>query len=447
MSRRRVVITGIGIVSPLGETREATWSALCRGESAVQPIRIQAPKQSLECLGAPVRLRTPARSNATVPCLEEAVSALSAGSADRSLRHYDIADRLGRLEPIADDADLLERLAETAAQEALVHAGLEEAVQQPVERDRFGCCISNSKGNLASFADAWLAFQRDQPMDADHWMDFFPGTLAAKLAAKFGVTGPTSNPIAACATGAHCVVRGAHWIVDGVCDVVLAGCADASLNALVVGSYQRMGVLAQDLFPSAGQAVRPFSRDRTGFAIGEGAAVLVLEAFEHAKARGQEAIAELAGWRLASDAFSITDLSGEADSLAECIRLALKHADASPEHVGHVNCHGTATKTNDVWESAALRKVFGGRQGLKCTANKSMLGHLLGASGGVELAITALALRDRFVPPTINLDEPDPECDLDFTPHHGVRHAFDVAVKTSLGFGGHLAAVVLRKPS
>src|SRR5690606_640656 len=156
--------------------------------------------------------------------------------------------------------------------------------------------------------------------------------------------------------------------------------------------------------PSANQAVRPFSRDRTGFAIGEGAAVLVLEAFEQARARGRESYAELAGWRLASDASSITDLSREADTSAECVRLALRRAEVEPNQVGHVNCHGTATRANDAWESTGLKKVFGSREGLKCTANKSMLGHLLGASGGVELAVTALSLRDQFVPPTLNLE-------------------------------------------
>lgn len=446
MDRRRVVITGIGIVSPVGGDRESTWSAIRQGISGVRRLVLPAPQCAIQCLGAP------AAAEAQPELASRAAVAASACSNVQWRRPVSQpASNFTRLDvgvgqEAVGESGKLGSLVLRAAREAIIDAGLETTCVEAAQLDRFGCSIASSKGNLDAFGQAWMQQQSGGSVDPRLWLDFFPGTLAAVLAGRFGVAGPVTSPVAACATGAHSMVRGAQWIQDGTCDVVLAGCADASLDALIVGTYQRMGVLAGDTFTSPEQAVRPFAKDRQGFVIGEGAAVFVLEAADHARQRGHDSYVELAGWRLGSDAYSCTNLREGADSLARCIQLALEHAETPADRVGHVNCHGTATAANDRWEAAALERVFGpSKKQLRCTANKSMVGHLLGASGGVELALTALALRDQFVPPTLNLETPDPECDFDFSAHHGREHRFDVALKTSLGFGGHLAALILRR--
>jgi 3-oxoacyl-(acyl-carrier-protein) synthase len=345
-------------------------------------------------------------------------------------------------------------MTERASREALTDAGLGELVAPSTRspsseigrlRERFGCSIGSSKGNLEFALHALDQLDATDALDARFWTGFVPDALASRVMARHGLMGPSRAPVAACATGLIAVIEAANWIIDERCEVAIAGSADASLIPLVVGSYERMKVLAPFDAADAAGAVRPFSADRQGFVVGEGAALFVLEEHEHAARRRARIHAELAGWAMrTSPGASLVALDESPDALVHCIRGALDRAELAPDRVGHVNCHGTATKANDRWETLAIRRAFGAAANrLKLTANKSMIGHLLGAAGSVELAATVLALRDQFVPPTRNLRVPDPECDLDYTPEHGAPAAIDAALKLSFGFGGHVAAVAL----
>lgn len=434
---RRIVVTGIGLVSPLGADRETTWSNACLGRSGVRRVLLETYDESLACLGAPA-----AHSADTAAMV--VAEAVASANATASRSSYSPPNNSEPYFSKAPDRQTL--LANLVATQAVADARLEEVCRPSAENTRFGCAVSTSKPNLELFRECWGRQQANGEIDPVAWMGLFPGTLAAQIASNFGIAGPSSSPVAACATGLHAVIKAAQWIADGTCDIALAGCADASLNAPVVASYQRMGVLASDRFDTPEQAVRPFSADRQGFVVGEGAAMFVLEDEQHARSRGANIYGELAGWALASDAYSLTDLSDDAQSMAHCIRSAMGDA-VHPQDIGHINFHGTATAANDRWEVRAIKHVFGKSAAqLRCTANKSMTGHLLGASGGVELAVTLLALKHQFIPPTLNLHQPDSECDLDFTPHTGRPHQFRAALKLSLGFGGHLAAIVVRTP-
>jgi 3-oxoacyl-[acyl-carrier-protein] synthase II len=241
------------------------------------------------------------------------------------------------------------------------------------------------------------------------------------------------------------VLQGTELIRRGACDVALAGSADASLEPLVLAAFRRMKVLAHDDDPA--RAVRPWDRKRSGFLVGEGGALLVLERAEAARGRGVVPYAEIAGGALGADAHHETDLNPDPAGLAYVIRRALANSGVRPDEIDHVNVHGTATRANDPTECRALRLALGdAAHRVACSANKSQLGHLLGAAGAAELAISCLSLRDGFVPPTLNLTDPDPACDLDATPLVGrSRPPIRAALKLSIGFGGHLAAAVLRK--
>ena len=288
-------------------------------------------------------------------------------------------------------------------------------------------------------------FDPDLEALARAWGDAWPSAGAAAIARAYGWSGPCVAPVAACATGLIAALQGADLIRRGVCDVVVAGSADLSLEPLVLGAFRRMKVLARiDADPT--RAVRPWSRDRSGFLVGEGGAILILERLEAVHARGATAYAELAGGAWGSDAWHETNLNPDPTGFARLIARALRSAGVDPSAIAVVNVHGTATGSNDPLECRALHRAFGAKAvRLACSASKAQVGHLLGASGAVELAITALSVRDGFSPPTLNLDDPDPACDLDATPLRGRRLDVPAALKLSLGFGGHLAAAVLKR--
>jgi 3-oxoacyl-[acyl-carrier-protein] synthase II len=261
------------------------------------------------------------------------------------------------------------------------------------------------------------------------------------IAATFGLRGPCLASVAACATGLVCVLRGADLIQDGVCDVVVAGSGDVSLHPAVLGSFRRMGVLGTR-FDDPAAACRPFNADRDGFAVGEGAAVFVLERRAHAEARGVRPIASVLGGALLSDPVGLTAVDSNGEALTRAITDTLGRAGLSAGEIGHVNLHGTATRSNDLAETAGLRAALGpALDEIPCTALKGALGHQLGAAGTVELAATVLAIRDGRLPPTANLTNPDPSCRLPLS-----RMAVPVrgcGLKVSLGFGGHVAVACL----
>ena len=404
---RAVVISGIGLATALGPTRDATWAAIRAGRSGARLLAATHPDLA-GYAGFPL---------------------------DGSSRH-------GGTEPAVG-------LARTLAVAALADAGLRRPGLEP---DRVGVLVGLSKGGLQALGTARSLTGRagdgrgrDEAALARAWGLVGPDAAASAIARDLDLRGPCLAPVAACATGLVAALQGADLIRHGVCDVALVGSADLSLDPLVLGAFRRMKVLARvDGDPI--DAVRPWGRDRSGFLVGEGGAILVLERLGAVRARGASAYAELAGGALGSDAHHETGLDPDPAGLARVIARALDRAAVDPVDVAAVNVHGTATGPNDPLECRALRRAFGSHADrLAIAASKAQVGHLLGAAGSVELALTALAVRDGFAPPTLNLDDPDPACDLDATPHRGRALAIPAALKLSLGFGGHLAAAVLRR--
>jgi 3-oxoacyl-[acyl-carrier-protein] synthase II len=308
------------------------------------------------------------------------------------------------------------------------------ALARWAQRSSTGCCADDA-GVRSS----------DDPPAAALW-SAWPHTPSTAIAGRFDLRGPALAPVAACATGVVCVNRGAELVRDGTCDVVLAGSSDASLVPAVLASFDRLQILARRPDDPAG-ACRPFDRDRNGFLIGEGAAALVLEDWDLAAGRGVPIYAEWVGGRQLSDPTGLTALAPDAAPLTRLLQDLLSGAGLTPRDVHYINLHGTGTRTNDRCESLALRRLCGGdAPPWLCGSLKGNLGHLLGAAGSVELAATALALREGVVPPHVNLEHPDPACQPGLLPLTATRRQLRHAVKLSLGFGGHLAATLLRAP-
>ncbi len=396
-----VVISGIGLATALGATRAATWAGIRAGRSGA--TWLDRPGLGPGFAGFP----------------------LQAG-------------------PWSDHPEPALGLLDQVVAEAVLDSGF---LGGKLDRDRVGVLVGLSKGGLRGLArtERLTRSGGDDQALAEAWGRAWPSAGASAISGKYGWRGPSVAPIAACATGLVAALQGLDLIRRGVCDVVLAGSVDASLEPLVLGAFRRMKVLAR-VDGSPNQAVRPWSRDRSGFLVGEGGAILVLERMGAVRDRGGTAYAELAGGAIGSDAFHETGLDPDPTSFAKLIARALRDASVDPEQIAAVNVHGTATGPNDPLECRAIRRVFGAwSDRLACSTNKAQVGHLLGAAGSVELAITALSVLDGFAPPTLNLDDPDPACDLDGTPHQGRSLAIPAALKLSLGFGGHLAAAVLKR--
>jgi 3-oxoacyl-[acyl-carrier-protein] synthase II len=386
----RVVVTGIGLSTALGRDTRETWKSLRAGRHAFKVLdQAVAP-------GLPPYAGCPAVLDHRAP------------------------------------KALLHRAAQEAYHDASIASGAPSPGDWNIDRNRAAVVVGMSKGDIGKLSSL-------------HWSVSWPGAVASELAACWDFRGPCLAPIAACATGLIAALQGAALIRRGCTDLAVVGAGDASLDPLVLGAFRRMGILAR-VGDDPGHAVRPWDKQRSGFLIGEGAAVLVLERDDHARARGVAPYAELAGGATGADAYHITDLNPDPSGLAHVIGRALANAGVAAEEVDHVNVHGTATRSNDPLECRALRRALGARaERVACSANKSQLGHLLGAAGSAELAITCLAVHDGFVPPTLNLTDPDPACDLDGTPLVGRACAMSAALKLSIGFGGHLAAAVVRR--
>lgn len=321
-------------------------------------------------------------------------------------------------------------LARRTADEAVQDAGLDAGT---LCAERTGIVYGTSKGGLHTFSR--LATQC--PLEDDDWLNVWPNAAARGLAARFGCRGPVVSPVLACATGLAACQRGYELIRNGRCDVVLAGSSDASLQPAILGSFQRLGVLARN-FTDPANACRPFDRNRSGFVIGEGAGCLVMESLTHAAARHAAWYGEWLSGRMLSDSTGLTQLDPQGESLRRLLRDLQREVACLPDYV---NLHGTGTRPNDRVETEALCAVLGPDAArVACSSLKGGLGHLLGAAGSVEIAATFLAIRDQIVPPTANLCEPDPELTLDYTPGESRARTISHAWKLSLGFGGHLSA-------
>jgi 3-oxoacyl-[acyl-carrier-protein] synthase II len=411
-TRRRVVMTGIGLVTPLGTGIEENWTKLVAGRSGIGPIT------RFDASVVPARVAGEVRDFAP----------------ERFIEHRDVKKM-----------DVFIQYAVGAAQMAVEDAGLKLPLERP---ERTGVIVGVGIGGLASLEASYEFFaerniRRVSPFFIPR---LIPNMASGQIAMRFGARGPNYATTSACASGAHAIGESLVLIRDGRQDVMLAGGAEAPVCLLAVGGFSAMRALATGFNDAPERASRPFDAAREGFVIAEGAAVVVLEALEHARARGARVYAEVAGYGANCDAYHITQPAPEGIGAAECMALALHDAGLTPADVGYVNAHGTGTPFNDVAETQAVKRAFGEHAArLAVSSTKSMTGHSLGASGTIEAAYTALALARGVVPPTINLDEPDPACDLDYVPNAARPLRAEAALSNSFGFGGTNVTLAFRR--
>jgi 3-oxoacyl-[acyl-carrier-protein] synthase II len=407
----RVLVTGLGTVNPLGLDTPSTWEAMLAGQSGIDTIAAFDPS------ALPVRI---------------------AGE----VRGFDPTTVASRKDARRMDRGVL--FAVAAADEAVADAGLDD-----LDPERTGVVVGSAIGGIAIVEEQQRVLMERGPdrVSATFLPNCLVDTATSYIATKLGVIGPNFAVVSACATGSHAIGEAAEMIQRGRADVILAGGTEACITPLVLAGFCQMQALAarNDDPPAAS---RPYDRGRSGFVIAEGAAVVVLESEAHARARGAKVYAEVAGYGASNDAHHVAIPHPESRGVIRMFADALESARVRPEEVGYVNTHGTGTPLGDPAETQAIRQAFGAHADeLAVSSTKSMTGHLFGAAGALEVIATALALRDQVLPPTINLDDPDPACDLDYVPLKSREARFDVAISNSMGLGGHNGAVVLRRAS
>jgi 3-oxoacyl-[acyl-carrier-protein] synthase II len=408
---RRVVVTGIGLVTPLGIDLRSNWDSLLAGRSGIGPIT------HFDASALPVRIAGEVRDFDPLAFIEK-----------RDLK---------KMDPFT-------QFAIAAAQMAVDDAQLRI---EPGEGERVGVLVGVGMGGLTTI-ETYHRFYLESGLKK--MTPFLVPRLIANMAAgqvaiRFGAKGVNYTPTSACASGGHAVGEAYRLVRFGYQDVVLAGGAEAVVCALGVASFGAMRALStRNDEPE--RASRPFDRDRDGFVIAEGAGLLILESQEHAAARGARVYAEVVGYGANGDAYHITAPAPEGDGAARCMRLALEDGDIEPLTVDYINAHGTSTLHNDANETQAIKRVFGEHAArLAVSSTKSMTGHALGAAGAIEAAYTVLSVWHQIMPPTINYEHPDPECDLDYVPNEPRRARVEVALSNSFGFGGTNACVAFRR--
>ncbi|MGE5561662.1 MAG: beta-ketoacyl-ACP synthase II [Chloroflexota bacterium] len=408
---RRVVITGMGAITPIGSGLADFWANLVAGRSGVGPIT------HFDATGYPTRIAA-------------------------EVKDFKPEDYMDRKE--ARRMDRFAQFSVAASTLAVRDAGIDFA---GVDMTRVGTWIGSGIGGMVTLEDQHRVLLEKGP---DRVSPFFIPMLIANMAAgqvsiAFGAKGPCGGPVTACATATNSIGDAFRLVQRGEADVMLTGGTEASITPLsVAGFCANKAMSTNNDHPES--ASRPFDRDRDGFVMGEGAGVLVLESLEHALARGARIYAEVAGYGATSDAYHIVQPAPDGEGAARAMALALKDGGLSPEDIDYVNAHGTSTPLNDKLETVAIKRVFGDHaRRLTVSSTKSETGHLLGASGAVELIATAMAIVDGIVPPTINYRTPDPDCDLDYVPNEARKMNVRAALSNSFGFGGHNACVALRR--
>jgi 3-oxoacyl-[acyl-carrier-protein] synthase II len=407
---RRVVITGMGAVSPIGLDVPSMWAAAVAGESGIRTI------EAFDASEYPVRI---------------------AGE----VRGFDPTVVAAPKEARRMDRNVL--LAVAAAQEAWRDSGIEEA-----DPARVGILVGSAIGGITT-----IAAQVETLLERGHERVspfFIPSVLvdtaSGQIAIALGLRGPNYAPVSACATGSTAIGEATEMIRRGAADVVLAGGTEAAVIPVILAGFCAMrGLVAENDHPE--RASRPFDADRAGFVVGEGAGIVVLEELEAARARGATVYAEVLGYGASNDAHHLAQPDPESTGVTEMIRAALASSGVAPEEVGYINAHGTSTPLGDLAETRAIKQVFGSHAyELAVSSTKSVTGHCFGAAGAIEAMMCALALRDGVLPPTINYDTPDPECDLDYVPNVARRTQVSVTLSNAMGLGGHNACVLLGHP-
>jgi 3-oxoacyl-[acyl-carrier-protein] synthase II len=409
--RRRVVVTGLGLVTPLGNTVEESWSALVAGKSGAARIQRFDPTPFEVQFGCEVK-------------------------------DFDALAYIDRKE--AKRWDLFAQYAVAAAQQAVDHAGLGGGFPDPAMT---GVVIGSGIGGIGTFEEQCRAFHEKGPNRVSPFFVpmFIPDMAAGLVAMRFGVTGPNYCTVSACASSAHSIGEALRLIQDGDADMMIAGGAEAAITPLAMAGFGNMKALSTRNDDPQG-ASRPFDRTRDGFVMGAGAGVVVLESLESAERRGARILAEADGYGMSADAYHMTQPAPEGRGAQQAMRAALKDARVAAADIGYINAHGTSTPHGDLAETQAVKAVFGEcARKLVFGSTKSMTGHLLGAAGGLEFAICTLVIGRGVIPPTINHRTPDPDCDLDCAPNVAVPRRVDVAMSNSFGFGGHNVSLVVKR--
>lgn len=408
---RRVVVTGLGMLTALGSSVEKTWAGILAGQSGIRPIdHFDASAFSTQFAG--------------------------------TITDFVVEDYLPAKEARRVDAFIQYGLA--AGQQALLDSGL---VITELNADRVGVAVGSGIGGLTTIEDGHRSLLEGGPRKISPF--FVPGSIinmaAGLLSIRYGLKGPNFSVTTACTTATHSIGLAARLIASGDADAMLAGGTEKASTPLGLGGFGAARALStRNSDPTL--ASRPFDKDRDGFVLGDGAGVLMLEEYEHALARGARIYAELIGFGMSGDAFHMTAPPENGAGAASAMANALRNAGIRPDEVDYINAHGTSTPAGDVAESQAILQVFGAHADkLAVSSTKSMVGHLLGAAGGVEAIFSVLALRDQIAPPTINLDHPDPACTLDYVPHKARAMKMNVVLSNSFGFGGTNGSLLFRR--
>ncbi len=413
MSKRRVVITGLGAVTPVGLSVRESWENIIAGKSGIAPLT------SFDVSDFPVRF-------------------------GGSVKNFDVTSVIPKKD--AKKMDTFIHYGVAAGKEAIEDAGLEITESNA---ERIGVAIGSGIGGLPGIEAGYDSYLKGGPRKISPF--FVPSNIinmiSGNLSIMYGLKGPNTAIVTACSSGTHNISSAGRMIQYGDADVMIAGGAEMSTSATGLGGFAAARALStRNDDPEA--ASRPWDKDRDGFVLGDGAGVVVLEEYEHAVKRGATIYAELVGSGMSSDAFHMTMPSKGGEGAARCMKNALADAGLNPDQVDYINAHGTSTPAGDTAETDAVKAALGNAaDSVAVSSTKSMIGHLLGAAGGVEAVFSVLAIRDQIAPPTINLDNPDPLCDLDYVPHTARNMKIDVAMSNSFGFGGTNGTVVFKKVS
>ncbi len=407
---RRVVVTGVGAITPVGLSASESFENACRGISGIGRItRFDASNLSVRIAG--------------------------------EVKGFDPLKYVEKKD--VKKIDLFSMYAIAAAKEAIEMSGLELDGEDPF---RIGVSVGSGIGGLSTierYNEAYL--KKGQKGVSPFFIPIAVINMAAgNIAMKFNLKGPNFSDVTACATGTHSIGLAARCIAYGDADVMVCGGTESTITPLAVSGFANMKALStRNDEPE--KASRPFDKDRDGFIIGEGAGVLVLEEYEHAKKRGADILAEFVGFGMSDDAYHYTAPDPDGDGATRAIQMALEDAGVGPESVDYINAHGTSTYFNDIIETKAIKRVFGDHAyRLSISSTKSVIGHLLGAAGGVEAVFTVLSIKHSIIPPTVNLENPDPECDLFYTPNEAIDKKIQYAMSNSFGFGGTNAVIMFK---
>ncbi|HEU4569112.1 MAG TPA: beta-ketoacyl-ACP synthase II [Gemmatimonadales bacterium] len=408
MTKRRVVVTGLGLVTPVGNTVEETWAGLLAGRSGAGPItKFDATRQQVR-----------------FAC---------------EVKNFDAGAYIDRKE--ARRYDLFAQYAIAASHQAVMQAGIHQAP----DLTRVGVVLGTGIGGMQTFEDNCRAFIEKGPDRVSPFFVpmFIPNMAGGLVSIRYGLKGPNFAPVSACASSAHAIGESFRMIRDGMADAMVTGGSEAAITGLTVAAFANMKAMStRNDDPE--RASRPFDKDRDGFVLGDGGSAVVLESLEHAERRGATILGEVLGYGLSGDAYHISAPAPDGEGAQRAMRMCLADAEVDVSRVDYVNAHGTSTPLGDIAETQAVKAVFGDRaRQLVFGSTKSMTGHLLGGAGALEFVIALLAATRGKIPPTINQVTPDPECDLDCAPNRMVERDVDVAISNAFGFGGHNATLAV----